>query len=105
MTVLVPAEDELRETMSLTNQLEVLRKEKGERWLAIFNDSRSRNSGADEVGRQGQWGRDLKEERGRGRGERGEGTMKASTCSVYSCAGLTNLAGANVLIDFIISTM
>jgi len=65
MTVLVPAEDELRETMSLTNQLEVLRKEKGERWLAIFNDSRSRNPGADEVGRQGQWGRDLKEEEGR----------------------------------------
>lgn len=68
MTVLVPAEDELRETMSLTNQLEVLRKEKGERWLAIFNDSRSRNPGADEVGRQGQWGRDLKEEEEGGRG-------------------------------------
>ena len=44
-------------------------------------------------------------EGGRGRGEGGEGTMKASTCSVYSCAGLANLAGANMLTDFIIPTM
>lgn len=36
------ARDELQDGMSLTNQLEELRKEGGDKWLAIFNAQKSR---------------------------------------------------------------
>ena len=47
-----PAADELEETMSMTNKLAALRKDKGDRWLAILNAKREPGADDDQVGRE-----------------------------------------------------